>query len=122
MWLDSESSHSKTSLTSSNPPKAKQISSSSSVLVKPKPIQAGIKISEISNNDIQSIIKKAIGLKSKLIITYKDLEGYITTRTITPKTLFYTEVKGELALSSYCHLRREKRVFILDRIKTVKLL
>ena len=70
----------------------------------------------IINDDFQSIINRAIHAERSLNITYKDLEGHVTTRTITPKQLFLTDGSGELALSAYCHLRREKRTFIVSSI------
>ncbi len=68
------------------------------------------------NSDLQSVINNAIHTERSLTITYTDLEGHFTTRTITPKQLFLTEGSGELALTAFCHLRREKRTFIVSRI------
>jgi hypothetical protein len=70
----------------------------------------------IINNDFQSIINSAIHAERSINITYKDLENRVTTRTITPKQLFLTDGSGELALTAFCHLRKEKRTFIVNRI------
>jgi predicted DNA-binding transcriptional regulator YafY len=71
------------------------------------------------NNDFQSIINKAIYAERRLNITYTDLDGRVTNRTITPVQLFLTNGSGELALSAFCHLRKEKRTFMLERIQTL---
>ena len=71
------------------------------------------------NNDFQSIINKAIHAERSLNITYTDLDGQVTSRTITPMQLFLTNGSGELALSAFCHLRKEKRTFMLERIQTL---
>ena len=61
-------------------------------------------------------IKSAISSRKRLRIKYKDIEGVITVREITPKALFYLDSSGDLALSSYCHLRGDERTFIVNRI------
>jgi predicted DNA-binding transcriptional regulator YafY len=73
----------------------------------------------IIDSDFQTIIKNAIKNETSIKITYTDLEGQVTTRTITPKQLFLTDVSGELALTAFCHLRREKRTFIVSKISNI---
>jgi predicted DNA-binding transcriptional regulator YafY len=65
-------------------------------------------------------IKSAISTRKRLRIKYKDIEGVITVREITPKALFYLDSSGDLALSSYCHLRGDERTFIVNRIVELK--
>ena len=107
-WLDTESSNKNSGLTNNKSYTPSPIRRQSAELV--------------AANDVQTVINRAIRSESTLKITYKDMEGRVTTRTITPKQLFITEGSGELALSSYCHLRREKRTFIVDRIIELDLL
>lgn len=105
-WLDAGPSQKNSNLTNNKP-------------YAPSPIRRQ-PAELIAANDVQTVIKSAIRSESTLKITYKDMEGRVTTRTITPQQLFWTEGSGELALSSYCHLRREKRTFIVDRIIELK--
>lgn len=71
---------------------------------------------DVQETDFSLLIKKAISMRSRLKIKYRDMDGVITIRTISPKVLFRTQYTNELALSTYCHLRGEDRTFMVDRI------
>lgn len=104
-WFDTEPLNK-----NSRPP---NVISPKSTLVRVNPVNL------VDSDERQAVIKRAIASECGLRITYKDLDGNITARTITPHQLFLTD--GGLALSSYCHLRRQNRTFIVNRIQEAKL-
>lgn len=63
------------------------------------------------------LIHKALEDKEDIMIIYKDENGKITERTITPESLYY-ENKMQY-LKSYCHLRNLPRVFRIARIQKI---
>ena len=77
---------------------------------------SNIPINQSDESQLSLAIKKAISSGSRLKISYRDLDGVLTTRTISPKVLFRTQYTDELALSSYCHLRDEERTFMVSRV------
>lgn len=77
------------------------------------------KIEELISNGKFNPLKKALLQGVPIEIVYRDIKGSSTTRLITP---FMVEVTQEaLMIDAYCHLRRERRTFRLDRIVKLKL-
>lgn len=64
-----------------------------------------------------SVIRAAARKEHKLVITYRDLSGAETTRTIWPLLIgFFEKV---LVLAAWCELRQDYRGFRVDRIVAV---
>lgn len=73
----------------------------------------GTRVSQQANIDL-SQFRQAIRQESKLSITYNDLKGSVSTRTIWPFALgFFEQV---YVLVAWCELRQEYRHFRTDRI------
>lgn len=65
-------------------------------------------------------LKKAINEGKKIKVNYYSMSSNQTTkRKLDPYNLFFN--KGAPYLYAYCHLREEKRIFRIDRIKKIKL-
>lgn len=74
---------------------------------------------ELISNGTFDPLKKALTQGVPLEIVYRDIKGISTTRLITP---FMVEMTQEtIMIDAFCHLRREKRRFRLDRIVKLKL-
>ena len=65
------------------------------------------------SSTVQSI-ERAIAIKSRIKITYTDINEKVTYREITPSHL--TKEHGIAYLVAFCHLRNEKRTFRLSRL------
>lgn len=62
-------------------------------------------------------IRVAARREHKLVITYRDLDGADTTRTIWPLLIgFFDRVQ---VLAAWCELRQDYRAFRVDRIRSV---
>lgn len=65
-----------------------------------------------------AVIRVAARREHKLVITYRDLDGADTTRTIWPLLIgFFDRV---LVLAAWCELRQDYRAFRVDRIRSVE--
>lgn len=65
-------------------------------------------------------LKKAINNGNKILINYYSMSSDQTTeRKLDPYNLFFNN--GAPYLYAFCHLRGEKRIFRIDRIKEIKL-
>lgn len=72
------------------------------------------------NRDILRPILDGFINESNMVINYYNpRRDEIGKREISPTNLFFDE--GGWYLTAYCHLRKEKRIFRLDRIETIKL-
>jgi DNA polymerase III epsilon subunit-like protein len=60
-------------------------------------------------------INNAIYHNETIAISYQDLTGVVTKREVTPLRLFYNYT--EQYLEAFCHLRNDKRLFRLERMK-----
>lgn len=66
------------------------------------------------------VLKKAINNENKILINYYSMSSDQTTeRKLDPYNLFFNN--GAPYLYAFCHLRAEKRIFRIDRIKEIKL-
>lgn len=83
-----------------------------------------------------ALINKAIAEKKDVHFRYKKRDGTITERSVTPRELRKLSIEeiqfligdkvpikkeGRLCLFGYCHLRRDKRTFAIDRIYKLRL-
>ncbi|MDF2984546.1 MAG: hypothetical protein K0R50_56, partial [Eubacterium sp.] len=75
---------------------------------------------EYVENVLQIIIKSLEDGKKVKLSYYTPLKDTLTEREISPYKFVFEE--GGWYLIGYCHLRGEKRVFRLDRIKSIELL
>lgn len=66
------------------------------------------------SSTVQSI-ERAITMKSRIKITYTDINEKVTYREITPS--HFTKEHGIPYLVAFCHLRNDKRTFRLSRLK-----
>lgn len=65
-------------------------------------------------------LKKAINNGNRILINYYSMSSDQTTeRKLDPYNLFFNN--GAPYLYAFCHLRAEKRIFRIDRIKEIKL-
>ncbi|MBZ5712765.1 helix-turn-helix transcriptional regulator [Nannocystis pusilla] len=65
-----------------------------------------------------AVIRGAARREHKLVITYRDLDGADTTRTIWPLLIgFFDRVQ---VLAAWCELRQDYRGFRVDRIRSVE--
>lgn len=79
-------------------------------------------IPNITTSDSLTLIQNALTTFKVLNITYRsEHKNEETDRNIEPFALYYT-LKESWALIAYCQLRRDYRMFRLDRIIKVKLL
>lgn len=77
------------------------------------------KIEELISNEKFDPLKKALMQGIPIEIVYRDIKGSSTTRLITPFMLEMTQ--ETIMVDAFCHLRRERRRFRLDRIVKLKL-
>ena len=71
--------------------------------------------------DVLKCILESFRLSKNMRMTYyTPARDTVSSREVSPQKLFFDI--GGWYLSAYCHLRQEKRVFRLDRIKTCALL
>ena len=79
---------------------------------------------KLSVEDKVEAIKKAIKNKTEIHITYLKSNDIKSKRTILPKSVGSMEYMGRtyLGLEAYCYLRKEDRVFRVDRILDMNLL
>ncbi|MGM0498785.1 MAG: helix-turn-helix transcriptional regulator [Bacillota bacterium] len=67
-----------------------------------------------------NLLKEAINNENKILINYYSMSSdQITERKLDPYNLFFNN--GAPYLYAFCHLRGEKRIFRIDRIKDVKI-
>ena len=59
-------------------------------------------------------LKAALENGDEMDITYRDARGALSDRTITPLSLGVA--RGAVMMEAFCHLRKGKRNFRLDRI------
>lgn len=79
-------------------------------------------IPNITTSDSLTLIQNALTTFNILNITYLSVhKDEKTNRNIEPFALYYT-LKESWALIAYCHLRKDYRMFRLDRIMEIKLL
>ena len=65
-------------------------------------------------------LKEAINNENKILVNYYSMSSDQTTeRKLDPYNLFFNN--GAPYLYAFCHLREEKRIFRIDRIKELKL-
>lgn len=76
----------------------------------------------LSLPDKMALIKEAIKSKAQLSITYLKSNDTKSRRLITPQKVGTMEYLGRTydGVEAYCHLRKEERVFRVDRILEVK--
>ncbi len=67
---------------------------------------------------LTGILESFIQECNLLVTYYNPRRNDSSERLVSPQKLFFEE--GGWYLSAYCHLRQEKRVFRLDRIKAIK--
>jgi predicted DNA-binding transcriptional regulator YafY len=60
----------------------------------------------------------AIQTQARVRIDYTDEDGEITSRSITPHQLTFTDA-GVFVVPAYCHRRKALRTFRFDRIGSV---
>jgi len=66
------------------------------------------------------LLKKAINHELKILVDYYSMSSdQITQRKLNPYNIFFNN--GAPYLYAYCHLREEKRIFRIDRIRNIKL-
>lgn len=65
------------------------------------------------------IIKEAISKNKKLILHYCDRTHKHTSRIITPKKIVVNDYNNTTQIESFCHLRKEKRTFYLERMRDI---
>jgi len=63
------------------------------------------------------LIKEGLKTKKNLIIHYCDYNNKHTSRIITPKNIIINDYNKIICIESYCHLRKAKRTFNLNRIR-----
>lgn len=63
-------------------------------------------------------LQAAIENGNKMEITYRDARGALSARTITPLSLGV--FRGAVMMEAFCHLRKGKRNFRLDRIVEIR--
>jgi len=67
-----------------------------------------------------NLLKDAINNENKILINYYSMSSDQTTeRKLDPYNLFFNN--GAPYLYAFCHLREEKRIFRIDRIKDIKI-
>jgi predicted DNA-binding transcriptional regulator YafY len=66
-----------------------------------------------------AVIREACWREAAVLITYEDRNGMASTRTLWPLSIVY--VKLSFVLLAYCCLRKDFRIFRMDRIGTVSL-
>ncbi|MEP1209661.1 MAG: YafY family protein [Rhizobiaceae bacterium] len=67
-----------------------------------------------------NIIRQSLRRESQVTITYEDLKGAITTRTIWPILISFFQ--GATVLAAWCTLRKDFRSFRIDRISSYQIL
>jgi transposase-like protein len=63
------------------------------------------------------LIKEGLKTKKNLVIHYCDYNNKHTSRIITPKNIITNDYNKRTCIESYCHMRKAKRTFNLDRIR-----
>ena len=78
----------------------------------------------LSRKEKEKILKYAIKNRKEVKITYLKVKDEKTVRTVTPFKVGEITFNGKKipVLIGYCHLRKEKRVFHLDRILSIEIL
>jgi len=67
-----------------------------------------------------NLLKEAINNENKILVNYYSMSSDQTTeRKLDPYNLFFNN--GAPYLYAFCHLREEKRIFRIDRIKDIKI-
>jgi predicted DNA-binding transcriptional regulator YafY len=67
-----------------------------------------------------NLLKEAINNENKIFVNYYSMSSDQTTeRKLDPYNLFFNN--GAPYLYAFCHLREEKRIFRIDRIKDIKI-
>ncbi|RLG91887.1 hypothetical protein DRO37_09675 [Candidatus Bathyarchaeota archaeon] len=67
------------------------------------------------------IIKEAIFKNKKLILHYCDRTHKHTSRIITPQKIVVNDYNNTTQIESFCHLRKEKRTFYLERVRDIRI-
>ncbi len=80
---------------------------------------SGLQKNKPEKPDFLKIIQNAIILGKKLIIHYCDANKKHTSRIITPLVINFSEYDNTTFIESFCHLRNDKRVFYLERMRDV---
>jgi len=75
---------------------------------------------DYSENVLKSIFDSFMDERMLDIVYYNPRRDEYGQRSVSPTQLFFDE--GGWYMTAYCHLRNEKRVFRLDRIKSVQIL
>ena len=82
-----------------------------------------------TENPSANFLQSCIDRNKIISFTYIDNDGVITERSVTPKRIFwgYSNREGgdkkirTCWLESYCHMRKEDRTFIKDRMSKVSI-
>jgi len=80
---------------------------------------SGIQKTKQERPSYLDIIKGAISTGRKLFIHYCDRKHKHTSRIITPTKVMFNEYNNTTQVEAFCHLRKEKRTFYLERIRDV---
>jgi predicted DNA-binding transcriptional regulator YafY len=67
--------------------------------------------------EVVRCIEEAIVEEESLQMVYKSPNGKQSSRKVDPYTLWYAD--GRLYLIGWCHLRREFRTFLVDRVRSI---
>jgi len=63
-------------------------------------------------------VKEALKTRKRVILSYRDAQGQLTNRSVTP--MGFASERNSLVLIGFCHLRQSKRTFRLDRIVEIE--
>jgi len=73
------------------------------------------------NESKEKIIARALEAKKRLVFRYIDQDGQITQRTVTPISLERRHEGQVLCLTAWCHLRDDRRTFVVHRIQNIRM-
>lgn len=80
---------------------------------------SGLQKNKPEKPNFLKIIQDAIILGKRLIIHYCDGNLKHTSRIITPLKINFSDYDNTALIESFCHLRNDKRVFYLERMRDV---
>lgn len=78
---------------------------------------SGLQKNKLEEPSFIDVIRKAFKSGTDLIIHYCDGNNKHTSRFITPLKIKENKYDGTTQIESFCHLRKEKRTFYLERIR-----
>lgn len=72
------------------------------------------------DNEFLAVLEQAINLEKRLELLYESAGGVVTNRQVEPIEII--AIDGQSYLLAYCYLRRDRRMFKVERVKNVVIL